>query len=195
MGTKKINDTVFYIAVVVAVLNAIGFITENNWTAVVLFLLATFATYSLKPEKTLAIVTGIIVSNVYRALDGSHEGMENKKSELPDMGDDGLDDVPPPTEAVTPPKASTARKTSATTASTVSKKPKAKEESTLDDDLNLDNMLGGQGSLEGLMDRQTQLMKNLKNMQPMIAQAKNMLSALPKGFVKQALQQFKLKQK
>jgi len=190
MGTKKINDTVFYIAVVVAVLNAIGFITENNWTAVVLFLLATFATYSLKPDKTLAIVTGIIVSNVYRALDGSHEGMTNNKSALPDLGDDGLDDIPPPTEAVTAPKSSTASKTSATTASTVSKKTKVE-----DDDLNLDNMLGGQGSLEGLMDRQTQLMKNLKNMQPMIAQAKNMLSALPKGFVKQALQQFKLKQK
>ena len=183
-GTKKINDTVFYIAVVVAVLNAIGFITEKNWTAVVLFVLATFATYSLKPEKTLAIVTGVIVSNVYRALDGSHEGMANK-------GEDGLDPVVDGSKASkAKPKASTASKTAATTASSVGKKGKDEFE-----ELNIDSVLGGNGSLEGLMDRQTKLMKNLKNMQPMIAQAKNMLNALPKGFVKQALQQFQLKQK
>jgi hypothetical protein len=200
--TKKASNTIFYIAVVIAVLNAIAFIVESNWTAVLFFLLATFATYSIKPSKTFALVTGIIVSNLYRATNGVHEGMASRKSMVD--GDDGMD----------APQASPTSKSAETKKLTPTKvkKPAVQydeeddyeeedkkkeeeeaEEAEADGDLNLDTMFNSKNSLEGLMSRQTKLMKNLKDMQPMMAQAKNMLKSLPKGFVKKALEQFKQK--
>lgn len=195
----KGNSIVFYIAVVIAVINVIAFVVEANWTAFLFFVLATFATFKIKPDKTFALITGIIVSNLYRATNGLHEGLTSSKStqDLKDneedtnvksvsiADDDFVDGI---IVKNTPIKGATNGPTKAPKP-TLSK-PKVKN----NDDLKLDNMLNS-GAVEQMMDRQTQLMKNLKQMQPMIAQAKNMLNALPKGFVKQALQQFKLKQK
>lgn len=195
--TKKASNTIFYIAVVLAVLNAIAFIVENNWTAFLFFLLATFATYSIKPQKTFALVVGIIVSNLFRASNGVHEGMVSSKSTDDMEMEDGLDAV----------ETSSSTKSEKKLTPTKVQKPKEKkqaiqydeddeeeeEEEEADGDLNLDTMFNSKGSLEGLMSRQTKLMQNLKDMQPMMAQAKNMLKSLPKGFVKKALEQFKQK--
>jgi len=236
---KKNNKTIFYIALIVAVLNSIAFLVEANWAAFIFFILATFATYSIKPDKTFALVTGIIVSNVYRATNGVHEGLStskstqglDKKSGEENNLDDLHDEVLPnertkgnnySSKASGSKMSGTGSKMSGTGSKPSGSKASAsnpfavpdqtKKKSgasgsgsaaTLDDDEDEDEedteegfetMLGGKGTFEGLMDRQTQLMKNLKNMQPMIAQAKSMLNALPKGLVKQALQQFKLKQ-
>ena len=187
---KKVSDTVYYIAVIVAVFNCIAFVVEGSWTPLLFFLLATFATFSVKPDKTLALVTGIVVSNLYRATAGVHEGMTTSKStrDLVQDSSDGLDEVATQTRAPKPtaakPKAKSSQDLDVET--TVSK---PKGESSQDDEI--ERMMGGKGSLEGLMARQSKLMKNLKDMQPMMAQAKNMLNSLPKGFVKQALAQFK----
>ena len=181
--TKKVSDTVYYIAVIVAVFNCIAFTVEASWTALLFFLLATFATYSVKPDKTVALVTGIVVSNLFRATQGVHEGMSTGKStrDLDKDSSDGLDDI-----ELLPERPTKAPREKEAPKPTVAK-PKAKSTQ----DLDIDNMLNGNGSLEGLMARQSKLMKNLKDMQPMMAQAKNMLKSLPKGFVKQALAQFK----
>jgi hypothetical protein len=227
---KKNNKTIFYIALIVAVLNSIAFLVEANWAAFIFFILATFATYSIKPDKTFALVTGIIVSNVYRATNGVHEGLStskstqglDKKSGEENNLDDLHDEVLPnertkgnnySSKASGSKMSGTGSKPSGSKASasnpfavpdrTKKKSGASGSAATLDDDEDEDEenteegfetMLGGKGAFEGLMDRQTQLMKNLKNMQPMIAQAKSLLNALPKGLVKQALQQFKLKQ-
>lgn len=180
---KKASETVYYIVVIVAVFNSIAFMVEGSWIPLLFFLLATFATFSVKPDKTFALVTGIVVSNLYRATSGVHEGMTTGKSTRDLDPSDGLDDadmssMKAPTKA--PSKAKVPKPTVA--------KPAAKS----NQDLEIDNLLGGNnGSLEGLMARQSKLMKNLKDMQPMMAQAKNMLNSLPKGFVKKALEQFK----
>jgi hypothetical protein len=188
MKKAKADNTVFYIALVVAVLSAIGFFVESNFTALIFFVLATFATYSIKPDRTLALVTGIIVSNLYRVTNGVHEGLTSKKDtekakkktdQDEDTETDGLDkpvDDPIDTKAL--------------------KKAETKDTTEkFSNNINLDALLEGNGSLDSMMERQTKLMDNLKNMQPMIAQAKSMLNALPKGFVQQALQQFKMKKK
>lgn len=183
---KKVNDTVYYIAVIVAVFNCIAFVVEGSWTPLLFFLLATFATFSVKPDKTLALITGIVVSNLYRATAGVNEGMTIAKKDLDtDLDDDGLDasDMSIKTAMRAPSK----KVPNPTVAKSTVAKPAAKS----NQDLEIDTMLGGSGSLEGLMARQSKLMKNLKDMQPMMAQAKNMLNSLPKGFVKKALEQFK----
>ena len=181
---KKASETIYYVVVIVAVFNCIAFMVEGSWTPLLFFLLATFATFSVKPDKTLALVTGIVVSNLYRATAGVHEGMTTEKStrDLEDSND-GLDDV-----AMSSIKAPTKPPSKAKVPKPTAAKPIAKS----NQDLEIDNLLGGSGgSLEGLMARQSKLMKNLKDMQPMMAQAKNMLNSLPKGFVKKALEQFK----
>ena len=178
---KKVSETVYYIAVIVAVFNCIAFIVEGSWTPLLFFLLATFATFSIKPDKTLALITGIVVSNLYRATAGVHEGMTSGKStrDLDSDSSDGLDTEMSIKKAMKAPS------------KTVPKPTMSKPTVKSNQDLELDNIMGGNGSLEGLMARQTKLMKNLKDMQPMMAQAKNMLNSLPKGFVKKALEQFK----
>jgi hypothetical protein len=181
---KKVNSTIFYVAVVIAVLNSVAFVVEGNWTAFLFFLLTVFATYSIKPDGTIALVSGVVVSNLYRAIDGVQEGMETKN----------------PKDSLSPSEtANTSASNDSGSNDTANTKKKTTQPDTtgLDDDnmdKDIDDVMGDEG-FQNLMNRQTKLMQNMKNMQPMIAQAKNMLNALPKGFVKQALQQFKLKQK
>ena len=192
----KGNSIVFYIAVVIAVINLIAFVVEANWTAFLFFVLATFATFKIKPDKTFALITGIIVSNLYRATNGLHEGLTSSKS-IQDLKGDEPDEKERNMSIADDNITDGIDVKKATKAPTKTPKPtmsKVKSTNKSNDDLNLDSMLNS-GAVEQMMDRQSQLMKNLKQMQPMIAQAKNMLNALPKGFVKQALQQFKLKQK
>ena len=193
---EKGNSIVFYIAVVIAVINLIAFVVEANWTAFLFFVLATFATFKIKPDKTFALITGIIVSNLYRATNGLHEGLTSSKS-IQDLKGDEPDEKKGNMSIADDSITDAIDVKNATKAPTKTPKPmmsKVKSTNKSNDDLNLDSMLNS-GDVEQMMDRQSQLMKNLKQMQPMIAQAKNMLNALPKGFVKQALQQFKLKQK
>lgn len=161
MKTKtKSNITIWYVVVVVALLNVVAFLSEKSWSSIGILLLASGVTYAVKPDRTLALVAGIVVANLYKATAGVHEGMAIKNRKKP------------------------AKKPDATLKKNASKpKENAVPEA-------LTSMLGGsEKSLEGLMDRQNQLMANLKNMQPIMAQAQQMMSHLPKGFMDKALKQ------
>jgi hypothetical protein len=188
---KKANETVFYIAVIVGVFNSIAFMVEAHWVAFIFFLLVTGATYAIKPDKTFALVTGIIVSNVFLIVSGidpkSYEGMSTKKKR--EMEDEMNEEQLQEEEEQNQINADDEEAVEDEDEGMQNKKEKGG--SNVMADLDIDGIMGSNSSLEGLMERQTKLMQNLKDMQPMMAQAKNMLNALPKGFVKKALQQFK----
>jgi len=194
---KKANETVFYIAVIVGVFNSIAFLVEAHWVAFIFFLLVTGATYAIKPDKTFALVTGIIVSNVFLIVSGidpkSYEGMSTKKKrEMEDaMNEEQLQEEEEQEQINADDEEAVGEGEEEEEEGMQNKKEKGGGDVMAD--LDIDGIMGSNSSLEGLMERQTKLMQNLKDMQPMMAQAKNMLNALPKGFVKKALQQFKQK--
>ena len=73
--------TVFYIVVFIAVLNLIAFTSVNDWKSVVFMVLAAGACYAVTPDQTLALVVGIVASNLFRASSGMQEGMVEKKKD------------------------------------------------------------------------------------------------------------------
>lgn len=79
--------TVFYIVVFIAVLNLIAFTSVNDWKSVVFMLLAAGACYAVTPDQTLALVVGIVASNLFRASSAMQEGMAEKpkdKKKIPE---------------------------------------------------------------------------------------------------------------
>ena len=73
--------TAFYIVVFIAVLNLIAFTSVNDWKSVVFMVLSTGACYAVTPDRTLALVVGIVTSNLFRASTAMQEGMTVKKKE------------------------------------------------------------------------------------------------------------------
>ena len=73
--------TVFYIVVFIAVLNLIAFTAVNDWKSVVFMVLAAGACYAVTPDQTLALVVGIVASNLFRASSAMQEGMAEKKKD------------------------------------------------------------------------------------------------------------------
>ena len=156
--------TAFYIVVFIAVLNVIAFASVNDWKPVVFMALAAGATYAVNPDRTLALVVGIVASNLYRASSSMHEGMtENaKKKEKP---------VPPPYDVEAAPD---------------TPDPAAVEEDPIESMVkNMD--------IKGMLAKQSELMEGIKSMGPLMAQGNKMIAELPKGFLKQAMNNMKLK--
>jgi hypothetical protein len=180
MKTKSNNKTIWYVVVVVAILNVVAFFSEKNWSSLGILVLASGVTYAVKPDRTLALVAGIIVANLYKATAGVHEGMTGEeakkrraKSKKPTdkAADEVIEDEPSEADDEGADKASA--------------------EDTMEP---LTAMFSGsEKSLEGLMDRQNQLMVNLKNMQPIMAQAQQMMAHLPKDFMTTALKKLTAK--
>jgi hypothetical protein len=167
---KSSESSVWYVVLIVAVLNVVAFVSEKNWHALIFFALATGATYAIKPDKVLALVTGVIVSNVFKATVGVHEGYASRgKPEEPDASN-AKDDNP----------------LSLDNDESTPKPAPSKKKKEVDP---LDSALEGT-SLDGLMKRQTELMTNLKTMQPLILQAKSMMKAIPPGMMKKAMEGF-----
>ena len=158
----KTNKTIWYVVVVVALLNVVAFLSEKSWSSIGILLLASGVTYAVKPDRTLALVAGIVVANLYKATAGVHEGMKGNRNRKD------------------------ARKKD-------KRKPQAEETTKEKPSAPLDAMLGSKENLEGLMDRQNQLMANLKNMQPIMAQAQEMMAHLPKNFMENAMKKLTAK--
>jgi hypothetical protein len=154
---KKTESSVWYVVLLVAVLTVIAFVSERNWKALAFFALATAATYAIKRDKLWALVTGIITSNVFKAVMGSSEGFEGKEEDEKTMDDE----VKGPKPAV----------------------EKKKKDSTLEDALD-------GSSLDGLMKRQTELTDNLKKLEPLMMQAKDMMKVIPPDMMKKAMSDF-----
>lgn len=163
------NNTVFYVVAIIAVLNCISFISSHSWQPLTFFVLATFAAYSVKPDKVFALVTGIVVSNLFSATMGVYEGYASKgraevkeDSEEQATDEQAMDAMPVPT-------------------------PNKKKSST-----------DQAASLNELMARQKELFQNIKNVQPMISQAQSMIKDmnLSPEFMQKAMEGFmKMKKK
>jgi hypothetical protein len=163
------NNTVFYVVAIIAVLNCISFISSHSWQPLTFFVLATFAAYSVKPDKVFALVTGIVVSNLFSATMGVYEGYASKgraevkaDSEKQVTDEQATDAMPVPT-------------------------PNKKKSST-----------DQAASLNELMARQKELFQNIKNVQPMISQAQSMIKDmnLSPEFMQKAMEGFmKMKKK
>lgn len=158
--------TAFYIVVFIAVLNVIAFASVNDWKPVVFMALAAGATYAVNPDQTLALVVGIVASNLYRASSSMHEGMtENAKKKKKKEPEPSYDD--PEAAPATP-------------------DPAAVEDDPIESMVkNMD--------IKGMLAKQSELMEGIKSMGPLMAQGNKMIAELPKGFLKQAMNNMKLK--
>ena len=167
MKSKTNNKTIWYVVVVVVLLNVVAFFSEKSWSSIGILVLASGLTYAVKPDRTLALVAGIIVANLYKATTGVHEGMAGKSS---GESSKTQEEEPAP-----------------------QKKKKSLENKS--PAIDLQTLMGGgkDGGLDGMMSRQKELMTNLKNMQPLMAQAQEMMANLPEGFMEKALEKFSKK--
>jgi hypothetical protein len=73
------NKMLFYVIVVIAVLNIIAYVSVQDWNSVIFFFLVGFLAHTFKLGNTLSLIVAILSANIFRATAIMREGLENKK--------------------------------------------------------------------------------------------------------------------
>ena len=177
--TPKVD---FTIAVVLVALSTMWYASQGDWTTLGFFACTLIFTLFVIKHRPFALIIAIAVSFLFKQINNVQEGLENKKGA-------------PPVAA-----AASKKKISSTTTTTKDKpkeeeteepakkpEPKSKQDDTFTDMFSAAN----ENNLEKLMQRQTVLMSQLKNMAPLMQSAKEAIKQLPAGYLEKALKTLK----
>ena len=70
------NKYVFYVAVVLAVINVVGYVGMRAWECLVMFAAVAYATKCYAKNNTIAVLAGLFVSNFVFSCNKMKEGFE-----------------------------------------------------------------------------------------------------------------------
>jgi hypothetical protein len=202
-GLKGLNGLwqspiILYILAAIAVINILWYLIEDQLSNLVLFLLVGLGTSFVTKNMIIILLATIIVTNIIvrwglLKKNSFYEGLESKQKK-PKKGkavveESDSDDSEAPEGAVHSPslKKKDKHKFSNITDSPVLKPKLNKEEtmSTASDQLN--RLIGSSGvksmtnDTEGLLNKQGQIMDQLKSLEPMMANATTMMNTLDKS--------------
>jgi parvulin-like peptidyl-prolyl isomerase len=149
------NKMLFYVIVVIAILNVIAYLSVKDWNSLIFFFLAGFVAHAFQLGKTLSLIVAILSANIFRATKIMREGLETKKKQKA---------VPKPNE----------KKTDFADA----------DDDEDDKQHSTETLEGLTKSAHKLMDRQQSLQAMTNQLEPMMKQAMQMMNQLPKDFLK-----------
>ncbi len=181
-----------YLALLFAVLNATWFISEKDWRSLGFFvasaiLFVHFGEMYYLGGAAAAVLLATLAAILFRSMQQSRvEGMDND-----DAADDDDEDVDMRRKEEEKKEKEEAEAKKAAKAAT----PKPKAAQPKDAEAFKDMFSGSDTNLEKLMERQTVLMKQLKNMAPLMQSAKEALKQLPAGYLEKALKTLKTNMK
>jgi hypothetical protein len=78
------NKMLFYVIVVIAVLNVIAYLSAEDWNSIIFFFLAGFLAHAFQLGNTLSLIVAILSANIFRATTMMREGLETKKKKKPE---------------------------------------------------------------------------------------------------------------
>ena len=61
------NKMLFYVIVVIAVLNVVAYLSVEDWNSLIFFFLAGFLAHAFKLGNTLSLIVAILSANIFRA--------------------------------------------------------------------------------------------------------------------------------
>jgi hypothetical protein len=164
-GSSKDQDTYFAILLLLGFGNVAWFATRGAWDATGFFFCAYAVGHFVWKKPHWAVAAAIVAANLFYLTLGVREGLVSMKTAPPKVK---APDEKAPDAKAAPPKAPVAAQKDAFT-----------------------DMFGSDSNLEKLMQRQTQLMSQLKNMAPLMQSAKEALKQLPSGYLEKALKTLK----
>ena len=164
------NKKTLYVVAFLSATNMLSYLMNGNWNAVVVFAIAGLVSTYFTKNMIIVLASALLVTNALISLNylkGVKEGLENKeKKEDTDKKEDTV-------------------KKSEENKDSESKKPEIDYATTISEAYdNLDKLIGKDGvenmavHTAELAKKQQELMKNLENMQPIMAQAGEMLKNL-----------------
>ena len=164
------NKKTLYVVAFLSATNMLSYLMNGNWNAVVVFAIAGLVSTYFTKNMIIVLASALLVTNTLISLNylkGVKEGLENKeKKEDTDKKEDTV-------------------KKSEENKDSESKKPEIDYATTISEAYdNLDKLIGKDGvenmavHTAELAKKQQELMKNLENMQPIMAQAGEMLKNL-----------------
>lgn len=183
-----------YLALLFAVLNAAWFVSEKDWNSLGFFVAASilfvhFGEMCYVGGAAAAVLLATMAAILFRSMRQSRvEGMDNENEIEIDDADDDVDARRKEEEEEDAAKAKA--KANAANAANAAK-GKTQKMPAKDAEAFKDMFSGSDTNLEKLMDRQTVLMKQLKNMAPLMQSAKEALKQLPAGYLEKALKTLK----
>jgi hypothetical protein len=89
-GGSLDNKAVYYVVVVVAILNIIAYISVHDWKSVGCFVVAGMGMYAFSQNKTILLIVAILAASICRAT--YVEGMETK-TKISKTPKDKMDDL------------------------------------------------------------------------------------------------------
>ena len=147
------NKMIFYVIVVIAVLNVIAYVSVKDWNSVIFFFLAGFIAHVFKLGNTLSLIVAILSANIFRATTFMREGLETKKKKNKKQVD------PVPDEK------------------------KIDYAANLKDPETFKSLEGLANKANDLANRQESLQMMTKKLGPMMDKAMKLMDKLPKGFL------------
>lgn len=165
---KDMNSpTIFYIVLIIAVLNVLGYTSTKDWNSLTFFLLASGVTYAVTQHRVLSLVVGVVGASLFRASGVMHrEGLTTRRSKIaPDHSDDEDTDI----------YAST------------------KEPDNTRVEAEDDYSINAFENFEGQIKKQRQMLKLSKEMAPIAKSMNQLIKNLPEGFIENALETLKNK--
>jgi hypothetical protein len=202
---KDMNSpTVFYVVLIIAVLNVLGYLSTKDWNSLTFFLLAAGLTYTVSQHRVLALVVGVVGASLFRASGVMHrEGLATKEGATtgtaPKATAAPAAPAAPTAPAATAPPTKPAPPTGA--AATVAKaksEPAAEvptaaptKSSFVNDNGNASPVVSGFDNLKLNIEDQEKLLTVSKQMGPMVKNMNEMIKNLPDGFLEKAMASLK----
>jgi len=172
------------IAIVLVALSTLWYASQGDWTTLGFFACTLIFTKFVIKHRPFALIIAIAVSFLFKQVNNVQEGLENKKGAPPVVA----------AAAVSKKKIESTTTTTKVQPKEEEKKepakkalPKSRQDDTFTDMFSAAN----ENNLEKLMQRQTVLMSQLKNMAPLMQSAKEAIKQLPAGYLEKALKTLK----
>lgn len=175
-GSSSDHDTYFAILLMLGFGNVAWFLTQGAVDGAAFFFCVYAVGHFTMKKPYLAVAAAIVASNLFVLTQGVREGLEPMKKVGAKSQKGKVDDKNKGAPAKAP-------------APSPSKPAAAPAEGDQKDAFT--DMFGSESNLEKLMQRQTQLMSQLKNMAPLMQSAKEALKQLPSGYLEKALKTLK----
>ena len=172
------NKVVFYVVLVVAILNVVAYVSMNDWKSFFVFVSAGLGMMLFNQNKTMALFVAILVSAITRTA--LVEGYESKETPVKsEKSESQVKSEPKPSE----------------TKQVQTKEPDKKKItgaslSQLQDMLNGSNLEGLAQHTNHLAHSQQKLTEMATDLAPMMKQATDMINKLPEGFLESAMKNF-----
>ena len=174
--------TLFYVVFLIGVFNIVAYIHAQDWSSIVVFVLAGSLAYGVTAKRTISIGVAVIAASLFRATNFmAIEGMETKPKDKPSGRRSSAEEP----SAAPPAKPTAAAATAAAVTESL-----ANQKGAQSDLLSMFSSEGMSSQLGDLTRNQATLAQSIKALEPLMMQASSLMKNIDPTIMRDAMEKF-----